>query len=459
MTNTIEGLRATQWGFEAVKAVGKLTVDTQPTAADTFTIGGTVYTFVASGANTAGQVNRGADLAAAKLNIVAAINGTDGWNTPNPKVTAAAFVGNDCTLTARLPGTAGNSIGTTETFTAATNIFNGATLGTTTSGAIARGTAVAATSKVAVEKLEWGDDDESLYMPKFANGMLIRNRGTAQATKHGTRFSFSDQPVVWEQLPHWLTLALKGAPVITYQAGPPGLFKWVWTRTPNANPAPLSVTLERLFSDGDGATVEQRAAYAMLSEIGLNYAAGDPLRMRGAGFARRMLSNAVTTALTPPAPEIGVSALSRVYVDAAFANAGDTLLSEQVIGWEWGHNNGLMPLLTAEGRTDLDFTKHQIDANNVSTSLKLTVLLDPTTYAAEQAAAAAGTIRAIQVKVDGGGGRLFTIDGLYRHTRPSLLKASAQDGQDIVEMELAEATDQTNFLEVTLWHPSVGTLA
>ena len=455
MTNTIEGLRATQWGFEAVKAQGTLTVDTQPTAADTFTIGGTVYTFVASGAATPGEVNRGADLAAAKLNIVAAINGTDGWNTPNPKVTAAAFVANDCVLTARLPGTAGNSIATTETFTAVTNVFDAATLGTTTAGAVARGTAVAATSKIAIEKLDWGDDDESLYMPKFANGMLIRNRGNAQATKHGTRFSFSDQPVVWEQLPHWFTLALKGAPVITYATG---LFKWVWTRTPNANPAQLSATLERLFSDGDGNTVEQRAAYAMLSELGLSYAQGEHLRMSGAGFARKMATNSVTAALTMPTPQIGVSALSRLYVDALFANAGDTLLAEQVIGWQWNHNNGLMPLLTAEGRTDLDFTKHQLDANNVTCDLKVTALLDPTTYAAEKTAAQEGTIRAIQVKVDGGSGRLLTIDGLYRHAKPTLFKIGSQDGQDIVEMELVEATDMTNFLEVTLYHPTIGTL-
>jgi len=65
MTNTIEGLRATQWGFEAVKAQGKLTVDTQPTAADTFTIGGTVYTFVASGAAMPGEVNLAAAIAEA----------------------------------------------------------------------------------------------------------------------------------------------------------------------------------------------------------------------------------------------------------------------------------------------------------------------------------------------------------------------------------------------------------
>jgi len=62
------------------------------------------------------------------------------------------------------------------------------------------------------------------------------------------------------------------------------------------------------------------------------------------------------------------------------------------------------------------------------------------------------------VKVDGGSGRLLTIDGLYRHAKPTLFKIGSQDGQDIVEMELVEATDMTNFLEVTLYHPTIGTL-
>ena len=451
--NTIEGLRINQWGFEGVKAVGTLTVDTLPTAADTFTIGSKVYTLLASGANEDGEVNVGADLAAAKLNIVAAINGTDGWNNPHPNVSASAFATHVTTITARIPGTLGAAISMTETFTAASNIF-----GAVSGGAFARGTAVAATSKIAIEALEWGDDDENLYRPSFANGLLMRNRGEATAVQHGTRFSFSDQPVVWEQLPHWLTMCIKGQPVVTYVDGSPDVYRWVWTRVPTENPQPLSVTLQRRFSNGSD-NIDQRASYGMLSKLSLSYAENEHLRMSGDGFARKFSTSAITGALALPTAELGVSALSTIYVNDSWATVGDTLLAEQVVGWEWEFGSGLMPLDTAEGRTDLDFTKHQIDAGEVMSNLKLTVLLDPTTYAAESAFAAAGTRRAIQVKVAGSGGRLLMIDGLFQYTKPSLFKIGEQDGQDIVEIELEEATDQTNFLAVTYEHPSVNSLA
>lgn len=117
----------------AEKASGTLTIDTQPTSGDTATIGGKIYTFVPDGTDTAdGEISIGIDLASAQANIVAAINGTDGVNTAHPLVYASTFNTNVCTITALIGGTAGNAIGTTETFTAATNVFGAVTLETGT---------------------------------------------------------------------------------------------------------------------------------------------------------------------------------------------------------------------------------------------------------------------------------------------------------------------------------------
>jgi len=119
-----------------VAAEGTLTMDTQPTALDAFEIDGEAYTFVADGDDGGlREISIGADLAAAKVNFVAAINGTDGVNTAHPSVTAAAFSGDDCVLSAILDGVAGDSITTTENFTAVGNRFDAGTLGTTTAGA------------------------------------------------------------------------------------------------------------------------------------------------------------------------------------------------------------------------------------------------------------------------------------------------------------------------------------
>jgi hypothetical protein len=55
-------------------------------------------------------------------------------------MTAVAFATNDMVFTASNQGTAGNALATTETYTAGTNVFDAATLGTTTAGVDEAGT-------------------------------------------------------------------------------------------------------------------------------------------------------------------------------------------------------------------------------------------------------------------------------------------------------------------------------
>lgn len=124
-----------------VAAQGTLTMDTNPTDGDTMTVGSRTYTFEASLTDVDGNIQIGGTLADTKANLVAAfdLSGTAGTDyaasmTAHPSVDIAAFVGDDAVLTAHTPGAAGNSIATTETFTAVTNVFDAATLGTTTSG-------------------------------------------------------------------------------------------------------------------------------------------------------------------------------------------------------------------------------------------------------------------------------------------------------------------------------------
>jgi hypothetical protein len=111
------------------KATDGLTLDTNPTIGDTMTIGTKVFTFVPNGtANADGEIDVEAALADTQANIIAAIKGTD-HNDPHPLVTCdAAFLANVLAITALIGGTAGNTIATTETFTAETNIFSAATL-------------------------------------------------------------------------------------------------------------------------------------------------------------------------------------------------------------------------------------------------------------------------------------------------------------------------------------------
>lgn len=130
----------------AVKAQGTLTMDTQPLDGDTYTVDTKVYTFQTLLTDVDGNVNIGGSLAQAKLNLVAAFDlsgtpGTDYANlmTAHASVDIAAFAADNSVLTAKATGAAGNTLVTTETFDAGTNIFDAATLGTTTAGVTAGG--------------------------------------------------------------------------------------------------------------------------------------------------------------------------------------------------------------------------------------------------------------------------------------------------------------------------------
>lgn len=87
-----QAMEADAGGGQGV-AQANIRLNTQPTAADTITIGSDVYEFVAAlGSQTAGRIGvlRGASAAAALANIVAAINGAAGLgSTYSAKGTAA----------------------------------------------------------------------------------------------------------------------------------------------------------------------------------------------------------------------------------------------------------------------------------------------------------------------------------------------------------------------------------
>lgn len=122
----------------AVAAKVTLTIATLPTADETMTIGTKVYTFKAAAAED-GDIAIGADVAATRLNAVAAINGTGEGQvcTAHPDVTCAAFSSANAVITAKVKGVAGNSIASTETFTAEGNVFSAATLVNGADGTVA----------------------------------------------------------------------------------------------------------------------------------------------------------------------------------------------------------------------------------------------------------------------------------------------------------------------------------
>lgn len=109
------------------KASVLLTIDTNPTAGDTMTIDGKVFTFVPINTATAdGEIDIAVALATTQTNIIDAIMGTDFYSEPHESVEAVqgGFIDDVLTISAIYGGAAGNSLLVSEVLTAETNIFS-----------------------------------------------------------------------------------------------------------------------------------------------------------------------------------------------------------------------------------------------------------------------------------------------------------------------------------------------
>lgn len=136
-----EGLKRVTAIVADVFATGTLTASANVADGDTVTVGTTVYTFETGTIDTAYEVLVGATASDSLDNLIAAVNGAAGAGTlygtgtvANTDATAVAGAGDTVDFTAIAPGTAGNSVATTEV--SATLSFGSATLTGGTNGTI-----------------------------------------------------------------------------------------------------------------------------------------------------------------------------------------------------------------------------------------------------------------------------------------------------------------------------------
>lgn len=307
------------------------------------------------------------------------------------------------------------------------------------------GTAVAATAKLAVPEVMFRQTGRRVS-PRISRGLMVRNRGYEFATQRGTDWEIRDAPFFFEQFQVFLANCIKGG-VSPTGADP---YTWTYTRSMTADPDLDPLTLERRV--GDFSTNEDvEVADCFTRELVLTYAENEDLRFSAMGFGRdNDDTSSLTGSLSLPTPEMVPSALLKLYLDTSWAGVGGTQLANQVIGMEWRIRNGLFPKMTAEGRTALDYSLALTNPEEVSMALRLTVLMDPTTFAAEKAAARAQTLRAIQAQVTGTNSRDLKLKGLFKYAVPDLLELGMEDGQHIVTLELEETTDATNLFEAVL---------
>jgi hypothetical protein len=305
------------------------------------------------------------------------------------------------------------------------------------------GTDLAATSKLLVVSFNPTPGISEFYRPPVARGLIQRNRGFETVVKRGTQWSL-EGPFSYEQGQHHL------AGAIVNVAAPTGAGPYVWEhiRNPAAIPTLATFTFERQNTDG-ATPINEAWHYGLYQSLRLSFEDGQPLMIAAAGVARAKQSEAQTAALTLPTPEIPPAPLAKLFIDTSWAGLGGTQVSLQVLSADITINSGAVPIWTGDGRADLDFSLHNINAGNVSIEAEIVCLVGAQ-YVTEEAAARAGTLRAVRLQFDGTSSRQLQLDFLAKHERPDLFQLEEQDGMRIVRFRLQESTDGTNLLRAKL---------
>lgn len=311
------------------------------------------------------------------------------------------------------------------------------------------GTRVAATSKIAVEDIEFTEEDE-MYRPNLAKGLIMPHSGNETPVRRGTLFKVTDQPVVFDQMQHWLAMAVQGGVTGVLTGGDHYLY--TFTRNPAADPTPESFTLERRLSDGTN-FVDLEWGYAMLSMLSFIFEQGQPLKFSAEGFCRRVQSSTLTASLPFPSSNVlniqGAMGAT-VAIDSSWAAMGGTVLSGEVRKAVLNFKTGFKPVPLIDGRSDLDFSTHVIDGDEVGMTLDIDVLLTKAQFDAQKTAAEAGTLRAVRLELAQNGVRNIQIDGLFNFEKASFFGVQNDEGQVAGTFRMVESTDDTNLLRVKL---------
>lgn len=435
--NYVRPLTLTQSGPEGVYAQGTLHMATKPTADDTVTIGGVVYTFKAA-ATLTGHVAIGALVTNSQTNLRAAIGG-DAHNAVNPFVSAAAFGGNNMVVTARIAGPAGNLVSLAASFAAgAPDQWDAAFVGTTTSGVMAPGTGVPATSRF-VGQIDFEDEDEIERTP-YALGLAFQHRGFENIVSRGAKLTVVEHPINFESLPMWLSWAFNGGiiPVVASSIA-------TYTHTPSkvAYPGNPSRTLFRRMTNGV-TPLDDKWTYGVLEQLNIKWQQRKNATIGASGFARGREAGTWVDAAAPSSITQLPAALIKVYVDDTWGALGGTQITGQIVGGDFAYMTGWKPDETADGRSSLDMPFAIFDPEARTFTFKTRAYVRDSGFAiAERAKAEAASYRAIRIAfTDPTTTYSLVLNFIAKHTKGSQVQKMVDvNGQEAVDLEFVQSTD------------------
>lgn len=301
--------------------------------------------------------------------------------------------------------------------------------------------AVAATKKMAVKDFLIKPTD-TVIRDQILKGLAIANRGNEIIGERGTDWEVPETPLVFNEFHYWEGMAIVGP--TKSGAGP---FIWTATHTPATIQAHHLRTIELGLGDGTN-TLDWEIPACFLKEIEIIGAANSPVRFRASGSGRRLQTSTRTGALSLPVIQEVPMALTKVYIDSTWANLGTTQVSGQVVGWRWKLNTGLMQQMTADARSDQDFTVVILNPDELKWECEIDIKANLNTgqWQTEKTAAEALTLRAIRIQADitGVEADQLKLDGLFKYTAGSVFPNDRNNGEVLCKLSLEAATDDTN---------------
>ena len=313
----------------------------------------------------------------------------------------------------------------------------------------AAGTAVPATSKIAVRDIEF-EETGVVNRPPLAKGLLVRNPGNETAISRGTNFHVPDTEVVFNQLQHWLSMTGLGSPAAGGDHNPGS--SWTFTKSLTTPGTPKTFTIERRLTDGSS-PVDHEWAYCFLQKFRLVYQVDQPLMFSADGVARRQQSSTLTNSLAMPTIVTNPSPLARIWINGSWNDLGVSQVTGQVLGATIEISTGLKPKMTLDGRTDLDFTTFVFDPKEFGVNVEITMMMGAQ-YAAEKVAAMAQDTRGIRLRILNASYYDLYLDMLLKYTNPDLFSVGSEDGQDVLTLSLQDATDGSNVFEASAYNTS-----
>ena len=306
-------------------------------------------------------------------------------------------------------------------------------------------TAVAATAKLAIPRMNFAPADV-VRRPQLANGLMLMNPGNEYIGERGSTWDVPAFALNYEQLPGWLGMLIKGSVSASGGSAP---YTWTFTRTPTALPGLNMATFERRLTDFTN-HIDEEFPNCFATEATLAGERNSDVTLAANGIGGAMASSTLTASLQAPTVEHVPFALSEVFLNASWATAGDTELTGKVLSWSLGITTGVVGLMTAGGRSTLDYGVAVYNGRAIGHTFRARILQDKTLYQAEQTAAKAATLRAVRLAFAGTSSRAFNIDFLAKHTAGSLYVVDESDGQVVYDVEMVDATDGTNSLEAVV---------